>query len=168
MVQTVLRQLDAWYKEPTQGGDRPKLLSKLAVLELCGWIECELDRLVFSAQTGRLDDLNWVRSNITEKTHGFTYADHFRPMLVRLVGEVFVRRIEATMEANHPGELDRLKSSLGQLWKQRCGFAHADVTANVAAQQKFDAPSWSINQHRVISRILQNYENCMTDVLRGV
>lgn len=165
MVQLVLRQLDTWYGEPTQGGDRPKLLSKLAVLELCGWLEGELDRLVNVAQTGRLDDPAWVKANVLDRTNGFTYTDHFRPMLSKVVGELFVRRIELRMESQHQGELERLKAMLGVLWKQRCGFAHADVAANVAAQQTFSAPSWSINQYRIISRLIVQYEQSMLHVL---
>lgn len=168
MTQAVLRQLDVWYGEPTQGGDRPKLLAKLALLELCGWIEGEMDRLVSVAQLGRLDDPDWVKANVIDRTNGFTYGDHFRPMLAKIVGEIFTRRIEARMEDQLPGELDRLRSMLGVLWKQRCGFAHADVAANVAAQQTFSAPSWSLNQHRLISRLIQQYEQAMVHVLAGV
>ena len=165
MAQDVLRELDNWYREQTQGGNRPKLLAKLAVLELCGWIEGELDRIIMVAQTNRLDDVDWVKSNVLDRTHGLTYSDHFRPMLAKIVGEVSARRIESRMEEQYPGDLERLKSMLGMLWKQRGGFAHADVVANVAAQQTFSAPSWSLNQYRIISRLLQQYEQSMVAIL---
>lgn len=165
MVEPVLKQLDAWYREPTQGGDRPKLLAKLALLELCGWLEGEFDRLVTVAQDVRLNDPDWVKNNVLDRTHGFTYNEHFRPMLARLVGEIFVRRVEQRFETVAPGELERLKSMLGALWKQRCSFAHADMSANIASQQTFSAPSWSSNQFRVLSRLLKQYEETMLEVL---
>ena len=168
MVDATLRQLDVWYNEPSEGSDRPKLLSKLAVLELCGWLEGEFDRLVLEAQNSRLNDVPWVESNVLKWTNGFSYSDHLRPMLAKLVGEIFVRRIETEMESQHPGELERMKSSLGHLWKKRCDFAHADMTANVAAQQSFDAPSWSINQHRILKKIIDHYKVCVLAVLSAI
>ena len=168
MVDTTLKTLDSWFNDPSQGSDRPKLLSKLAVLELCGWIEGELDRLIMVAETGRLNDSDWVKEHVIAKTSGFTYLDHWRPMLARLVGEIFTRRIEQKMEVSFPGELERLKSLLGTLWKKRCDFAHADITANIAAQKNFDAPSWTLNQHRVVKKLLDHYELVMCEVLTAV
>lgn len=168
MVGDTLRQLDTWYNEPSQGGDRPKLLSKLAVLELCGWIEGEFDRLVLQAERGRLNDEAWVRIQVLGRTYGFTYIDHLRPMLAKLIGEVFVRRIEVKLETDYPGDLDRLRTLLGLLWKIRCEFAHADVAANAAAQQSFNAPSWAINQHRILSKLIAHFEQSMLTVLHGI
>jgi hypothetical protein len=89
-------------------------------------------------------------------------------MITRLVGEVFARRIEEKMEANFPGEMERLRSILGTLWKQRCSFAHADVAAIVASQQNFSAPSWSLNQHRIIKKLIEHYEQAMKDALSSI
>ena len=168
MLDATLRQLDVWYNEPTQGGGRPKLISKLATLELCGWIEGEFDRLVMLAESGRINDPDWVKGEVLSRTSGFKYNEHLRPMLAKLVGEVFVRRIEARMEADFLGEFERLKALLGTLWQLRCSFAHADVAANVAAQERFDAPSWSINQHRVLKKLIDHYEQSMALVLADV
>jgi hypothetical protein len=168
MVDATLRQLDAWYNEPTQGGERPKLLSKLALLELCGWLEGEFDRLILVAQDGRLDDVDWVKSNVVSRTNGFTYGDHFRPMLTALVGEIFARKIEQQMERDYPGDLDRLRTLLGSLWKVRCSFAHADVAANVAAQQAFNAPSWTLNQHRLLAKLIAKYEAALGGALASI
>jgi hypothetical protein len=168
MVEATLRQLDTWYREPSDGAQRPKLLSKLALLELCGWLEGEFDHLILRAQAGRLGDEDWVRKKILERTNGFDYEDHFRPMLCRLVGEVFARKVEAQMEAQHPGDLLRLKGLLGDLWKKRCAFAHADVAANVASQQTFDAPSWTSNQFRILNGLIRRLEASIDAVLRGI
>lgn len=168
MVDDTLKLINSWYTEPGEGGDRPKLLSKLALLELCGWIEGEFDELICAAQDGRLDDLAWVKTNVLEKTSGFTYTNHFRPMLVRVVGEVFARRVEQKMEEDFQGEMDRLKEILRTLWKSRCSFAHADVVANVAAQQVFNAPSWTLDQHRVLKKFIEHYKLSMNAVLQTI
>lgn len=168
MVAATLLELDVWYKEPALSNDRPKLLSKLAVLELCGWLEVEFDRLIRLVEVGRLNDADWVEANVIKKTNGFAYVDHWRPMLCKVVGEVFARRVELAMENAHPSELDQLKSLLGQLWKTRCSFAHADMNTNVAAQQTFNAPSWTISQHTKLKEMLARYEAAMIQVLQQV
>ena len=168
MVTATLQQLDTWFREPTQGSDRPKLLSKLAVLELCGWIEGEFDRLALVAESGRLNDADWVRSNVISKTYGFKYEDHWRPMLARIVGEVFARKIEAKMEYDFPGELEQMRSLLGTLWRIRCDFAHTDMASNIAAQQTFQAPSWASNQHRIVCKLISHYEQSMKTVLGDI
>lgn len=168
MVDATLKQLNSWFNEPSQGGDRPKLLSKLATLELCGWLEGEFDRLALVAERGLLGDPEWVKNQVISRTSGFQYDSHWRGMLSRLVGEVFVRRIEAHMNTHWPGDLDRLKTMLGSLWKVRCDFAHADLVAHIASQQTFQAPSWSMNQHRIIKKLLSQYEQSMLAVLAGI
>lgn len=72
------------------------------------------------------------------------------------------------MEIQFPGELEQLKGLLGNLWKKRCSFAHADMNANIAAQQTFDAPSWTLNQHRLVKRTLGHYEQVIIQVLSTV
>ncbi|MBS1941784.1 MAG: hypothetical protein JST38_12995 [Bacteroidetes bacterium] len=168
MVETTLKQLDGWFNEPSQGSHRPKLLSKLAILELCGWIEGEFDRLTLLAEQGRLSDPEWVKTNVISRTSGFHYDSHWRRMLSQLVGEVYSRRVEARMETLFPSELERLKAMLGALWKTRCDYAHADMAANIAAQQTFQAPSWSINQHRLLKNLLAHYEQAMLEVLSAI
>lgn len=168
MVASTLQALDAWFKESTTGSDRPKLLSKLAILELCGWLEVEFDRLIRLVAAGRLNDSSWVESNVIEKTSGFSYNNHWRPMLCKVVGEVFARRVELAMEVAHPTELDQLKSLLGQLWKDRCSFAHADMNTNVTAQQVFNAPSWTISQHTKLKEILGRYEATLMRVMEQI
>lgn len=168
MVESTLKQLDVWFNEPSQGRDRPKLLSKLATLELCGWIEGEFDRLALLVEDNLLKDRKWVTDNVISKTSGFDYESHWRRMLCCLVGEVFARRIEQKMDADFPGDRDVLKSRLGDLWRIRCEFAHTHVTAPVIAQQRFNAPSWSINQYRVIKKQLDHLETSMLAVLNSI
>jgi hypothetical protein len=163
MVESSLRELNIWYGEPTSIVDRPKFISKLAVLELCGWIEEELDRILLNLENPILNDDRWVRTEIIGKNYGFHYEKHFRGMLCKLVGESVVRRTESQMDQKHPGELQQLKSNLGSLWVKRCSFAHADMTTNVRSQITFDAPSWAINQFTTIRRLLEHYEAVLID-----
>lgn len=158
MIATTLAIIDTWYNEPTVGPERPKLLSKLALLELCGWLETEQDRIVLAIDGSCLKDSDWVEKEVVKKTFGFDYNKHFRPMLARLIGEHLTRSLEKTIEQEYPGDLDRLRSSTGDLWARRCNFAHADMVENIARQQTFVAPSWSINQYQIVSKMLLQFE----------
>jgi hypothetical protein len=46
MIAETLTNLENWYKEPAGDNERPKLLSKLAVIELCGWLEEWMDETI--------------------------------------------------------------------------------------------------------------------------
>jgi hypothetical protein len=169
MVAATLEQLDGWYNEPSaQIGDRPQLLSKLALLELCGWIEGEFDRLIRKAEGGRLRDPKWLTKDVVDRTSGFTYPKHLRWMFANVFGELFVQRIEKEMETSFPGELDRLIITLKELWTRRCNFAHADFAANVAAQRVFDAPSWSRGQLATVTQLITEFDAAMTRALASI
>ena len=159
MVAATLQTIDVWFKEPTTNNDRPKLLSKLALLELCGWLEVEFDRMIRLVEAGLLSDLPWVEKNVIKKTNGFSFDNHWRPMLCKVVGEVFARRVDTAYQAAYPGELDHFTNTLSALYKDRCSFAHADLNANVAnTQLTINAPSWTIMQHTTLVQMLGRYE----------
>lgn len=166
MVATTLTEIDTWFNEPGLNLDRTNLLSKLATIELCGWLEEEFDRLIRIVANGRISDADWVQNNVIENTFGFVYAKHWRFMLCKVVGEVFARRVEDAMEVAHPADLHQLTSLLGQLWKDRCSFAHADLNANRAnTQLTFNAPSMAISRYNQLKTILGRYETVMVSVL---
>lgn len=166
MIAVTLSELDTWFNEPGLSLDRMNLLSKLATIELCGWLEEEFDRLIRIVANGRISDTNWVETDVIDNTFGFVYAKHWRTMLCKVVGEVFARRVEAAMDATHPADIPQLKSLLGQLWKDRCSFAHADLNANRAnTQLTFNAPSVAINRYNQLKPILGRYESVMVSVM---
>lgn len=104
-IDDTLRELDRWYNELPGGSNRPILLSKLATLELCGWLEFRFDSLVHvaSARVGLTRE--WVEAEVVSSTHGFQYSDHLRKMLCRVVGESAVLHVEDIFETEHPGSL---------------------------------------------------------------
>ena len=166
MVAATLIELDTWFKEPGLSLDRTNLLSKLATIELCGWLEEEFDRLIRLVARGQSIDTPWLESQVIGSTYGFAYNKHWRPMLCKVVGEVFALRVEYAMELAHPTELQQLKSLLGDLWKDRCSFAHADLSANRAnTQLTFNAPSVAIRSHTHLKGILGRYETIMLAVM---
>jgi len=157
-IEDTLKELDRWYNELPGGTERPRMLSKLATLELCGWIEHRLDTLVQTVGTKVGLDPTWIEREVVKSNHGFTYNEHLRKMLVKLVGEFAVDHLEHTMEAASPGVLEQLKGALTTLWTSRGVLAHTHSAAPLVRQQSLNAPSWAINQHRVIAKMIGQLE----------
>lgn len=164
-IEETLKLLDRWYNEPSEGGDRPKLVSKLALLELCGWLEGTFDSIVCKVDNLTIKDAQWTKKQVIDKVSGFEYEAHLRFMLTKIVGESTLRKIEERMELNHPGDLEQMKSLLGSLWTKRCDLAHAHMVAHIAAQTKIDAPSWTLNQHRLLDKLINRYQACIESQL---
>lgn len=161
MVQLTLTSIENWFKEPTANNERPKLLSKLALIEFCGWLEEWMDDSVREINHSTLNDSHWVEENIIRKTNGFHYAKHFRPMLCGVLGEHGIRRIEGIYEVAYPSDLELISSNLGSLWRLRCDLAHADLAAHQRMQVTIHAPSWTKNQYRILSGRLENFKSCI-------
>lgn len=153
-IEDTLREIDAWYNELPGGTKRPTYLSRLAILELCGWLEIRFDELMLMVGTRCGLDPSWIEGNITQKNYGFTYTDHVRLMLVKMIGEVGVKKIEVTLEAASPSTLDQMRSELGSLWKIRGHIAHANTGVPIPKQIVINAPSWSINRQRILAKAI--------------
>ncbi len=163
-ISDTLKELDRWYSELPGGTERPTLISKLAVLELCGWLEIRFDALIDSS--GKLVglDAKWIDEQVVKRNYGFTYADHLRAMLCRLVGEAAVLHVEAVFEIESPGKLEQLKGTLTNLWKIRGVLAHTHSASPVRRQTTVNAPSWAINQQRILEKAIDQYEACIIKV----
>lgn len=165
MVGDTLTTIENWFSEQSGDRDRPILLSKLALMEFCGWLEEWMDQLVRELDEACLCDAKWIEKNVIGNTNGFHYDQHFRPMLCRILGEHKIRNFEAELERTYPGDLEKIKADLGQLWKVRCSLAHSDVAAHRSAQIKIDAPSWTKNQFRILSKKLEAFRECLLSTL---
>jgi 2-iminobutanoate/2-iminopropanoate deaminase len=112
--------------------------AKLAILELCGWLESaqagliqrSLSRCVLEPANRKM-----VQERI-EQTHGFGYGKHFRPLLVQIVGLSRFERIEQEFDSG--GSLSRLQSLLAKLKDPRNMAAH---THTHGVLPNVDAPS---------------------------
>jgi hypothetical protein len=160
-IENNLKELDRWYNEILGESERPKFLSKLATLELCGWLENRMDSIVY--KVGELVGLEdtWIRKNVIDSVNGFDYEKHLRKMLSKIVGESGVVHLEACFEQSCPGKLDELKGAVSALWTTRCSLAHTHVGASSGKQEQVNAPSWSSNQQRVLGKILDQFEDAI-------
>lgn len=128
--------------------------SKMAVLELCGWIEVSMDDIV-TRTTNRLlkseSNKNYVISAVT-KNSGFHYKDNFRKMMVNLVGisgcEKFEKKVNSAVAL-------KFQIELGNLKKLRNEYAH---TYTKGVTQNYDAPSMTIARYNDVADGLRAYE----------
>ncbi len=77
--------------------------SKLAILELCGWIEVSMDDVAirtakrFCRET---HSLNYIK-RIIERNYGFHYKSHFRKMLIAIIGIQGIEHMEKKVNQSH-------------------------------------------------------------------
>lgn len=139
-IQQNLQSLDSLYRSATA----PKkclFYSKLAILELCGWTEETMDKIVRSCANRTLRDpanLKSVEDPVIRRTHGFEYSEHFRRMLIQVIGLQGVELVERRADT---AKLQTLKSTLGALKPRRDTEAHTHL---LAATRTLDAPSVTI------------------------
>jgi len=129
--------------------------SKLAILELCGWIEETMDKIVRSCRARSLkNDQNreYIESSVIKRTHGFNYAENFRWMLIQVVGLSGVEIVERSVDE---ATLQVLRSTLGSLKKSRDEYAHTHLRG---ITRRLDAPSVTIGKFDRISECLTKLE----------
>lgn len=169
MIAETLRDLNDWYDQSTSCLERMLLISKLANIELGGWLEEEFDRLIIEVAENRISDMNWLGKSVIKKNYGFSYKDHWRVMLTKIVGEMYALRVEKEMESEFPTELAQLTSLLTRLWDERCKFAHSDLEKNMnyleRKQLRFNAPSQTFAEYNQIKKILGDYKLVLFRIL---
>lgn len=134
-----LSQLDSAFRKALSQ-KHALYFSKLAILELCGWIEISMDDIVMT-HCGRHVSVpantRFVSNDIVKRTYGFDYERNFRRMLINLVGIVTCEKLEAKLPvAIHTKFLAQLQS----LKVMRDSLAHTYLKGS-AATTVIDAPS---------------------------
>lgn len=160
-----ITEIENWFKDCGPGALRPKLLSKLAFIEFCGWIEQWMDQAIREICAAKLKDPDWTEANVIHGTNGFHYSKHFRPMVVRMVGEERTRIAEAEFSRLASMSVEDLSSDLGSHWKLRCDLAHDDMPTHQQKQVNVDAPSWTKNRYRILEK---NLEILKAEILKVV
>lgn len=102
------------------------LYSKLAVIELGGWIETSMDDLIYRAGKKLKHPVNVkeLKDSIVGKTWGFDYKSNFRRMMIQVVGLIAVEKIEKIVDA---GRQAAMVATLGILKTARNDVAHTYV-----------------------------------------
>jgi pyruvate formate-lyase activating enzyme-like uncharacterized protein len=116
------------------------LYSKVAILELCGWIEEEMDDFVIRCCNRNVTDEKLRKhfaNQIVNRNYGFEYDTHFRKMLINVIGLKNFQKMEAKADAP---KLQKFRSVLSRLKPNRDSFAHTHIKRTAI---QISAPSQS-------------------------
>jgi len=149
-----LTMLDREYNNALSSPDPNKAVyfSKLAIIEYCGWIEETMDAIIAAYAKGNVKTPPFIESlnSKINKTYGFQYKKHFRPLLVHIVGIIRCERIQSTLDSN--GDLTILESELNNYVVHRNKAAHTHIS-NVLP--RYPSPSATIGSLHIIYPILK-------------
>lgn len=149
-LKTNLERLDKLYNNTTNQLDAI-FYAKLAVLELCGWVEESMDNIVKVAAKKKLktEEFKKLHDSMVNKNYGFKYDSHFKPMLINTIGIFQTEKIESYLEKT--GKISILKSELSILNKLRNDAAHTFIKGTT---KTFDAPSVILSRFNKVYPIL--------------
>lgn len=103
------------------------LPSKAALLDVCGWIEEAMDKVVIDC-AGRCnlstDRLQSVQRDYVRRTHGFDYERHFEKMLTAVVGFKILEQAEAQIG---PTTMTPFTAAISSLLPLRNHYAHTHL-----------------------------------------
>lgn len=153
-IESNLKQLNQLYNLASNQ-KKELYYSKLAMLELCGWIEESMDNLVQKCANRVLKEQSnkdYVAKSIIKPTYGFEYEKHFKKMLISVVGLMTIERVEAKVD---PVKYTLLKSALGNLKVARDKEAHTHLKG---VTRTVDAPSVTLNYFIQVYEGLKDFE----------
>lgn len=123
-IYATLEHLADRYSDSVRKPADQHLYAKLAVIEACGWIESCMDELILGLSDRNLNQSKNKRTveDEVKMTYSFSYNNHFRPMLISVVGFITVEKLEAALDESR---FQALKSELGSLKTARDKAAHS-------------------------------------------
>lgn len=131
-----LNRLDKLYNDSTTD-DQKIFYSKLALIELCGWIEETMDDIVLRCAKRCLKspaNKKFIDKTV-HNTNSFEY-EAFRKMLMMVIGLATLEKIEEQLETT--GKISALKGYLVNLKRSRNQAAHTHTKGTLTT---YDAPS---------------------------
>jgi len=129
--------------------------SKLALLELCGWIEESMDDIIRRCAHKNLKinrNLRMIENVIIKRTSGFEYNQHFRQMLVKTIGLINLEKLEKKFD---PVKFQLLEITLESLKRARNNEAHTHIKGTT---RRIDAPSVTISRFLIVYDGLMNID----------
>ena len=132
--------------------------SKLAIIELGGWIETSMDDIVERCATRHLREQKnreFCKQKIIQTTWGFEYDKHFKNMLIRLIGLIRLERIEKHLDT---GVHSAFLASLGAMKIARNLEAHTYLKGTTRSVL---APSVTLSHYSNIEKGLAQIDRAV-------
>jgi hypothetical protein len=139
-IEKTLLSLEDLYNEAEQTNEIRKLsfFSKLAIIEVCNWIEEVQDKMLMQLTQDKINEENKKYiGEIIKNNHGFGYNKNFRKLLLNIIGIIELEKVEKKLEDNGSA-LQRLRTELGNFKKERDRAAHTHIKE---VTERYDAVS---------------------------
>lgn len=130
--------------------------SKLALIELCGWIEETVDN-IFLMHVNRNchnpDNKKYYKDRVVARNSSFQYTK-IREMLINLIGIIETEKLEKKLERS--SQITLLTSYLANLKTARNEAAHTHLKGGT---RTYNAPSRTIYDYQNILCVLEKIDN---------
>jgi hypothetical protein len=160
-IESLIKELQLLYDNCEDTNQKP-YYSKLALLELCGWLEAVQDEIALNYGQSKLTEvknLELLEDTIVGKTYGFDYKSQFRPMLIKIIGLTRVETVENELKNN--GTFPILVSQLGSLYSLRNSAAHTTIAG---VMPTYNAPSTMLTYLNSLHPILSELEEKLNGI----
>lgn len=154
-IEKSLQELDILYNQATSQ-KKSIYFSKLALIELCGWIEETLDDIIIRHANRNLkEQINktYCKKQIVKPNYGFEYERNLRPMLIKLIGLINIEKMEKSLEKT--AQITLLTTYLQNLKTTRNDAAHTHLKG---VTRRYNAPSQTLGDYRNICAILETLD----------
>ena len=134
-----------------------KIYSKMAILELSGWVEESMDDIIWNMADKKLDSNNAKKrlEKVISNVNGFTYKKHFLEMLRKSIGVINEEVVEKKIRDRADGTLIKFEIALNKLYDERNPLAH---TFSQGRQQYVVSPSVAKSYYDDICSGLRAFE----------
>lgn len=153
-----LRYLDKKYQS-SNSVTEASYCSKLAILELCGWIELSMDDMILKACVRGVKNSGFRKAikDKVKRNYGFEYERHFQSMVTALIGYRGYEKIEKTIPTSVKVSF---KAELSILKDRRNSLAH---TYFKGVTHHYDAPSLTVQRYNAVSSGLTAYDRALRE-----
>lgn len=151
-----LKTINKEYRHASKSPVHTELFAKLAILELCGWIEDSVDCMVLSYAKRHFkirDNIKYFEETV-KKVHNLGY-ENYRFLMTVLIG---LRNFEYLEKNIDPQTLQNFKSTMDYLKTKRDQLSH---TYTGTVMRQVDGPSVTIHNFEKIYEGFNSYERML-------
>lgn len=164
-IEDRLNRLNYLYLGSSGDSELPTIYSKVAIMELGGWVEEARDELCRMLFDKVYDDANNEAFNNLFKGHisGFEYDEYFRRRVFeRIIGKQGTKDLESKIDV---ATFEPFKANLNALWNQRNAHAHRTITGMASLTSQ--APSVTLSQFAYIRDGLLAFQSVISGMERS-
>ena len=153
-IESNLRRMNYKFNQ-SRSNKEALFFAKMAIIELCGWIEESMDDIVLRCANRNLTESKnreFIKEKVIRPTYGFRYTQHFQKMMTTLIGVIMYEKLEKLLDQI---KFQKLKSELGSLAQKRNKEAHTHIKIT----RTINAPSVTLRQFKTIYEGLLDIEH---------